>query len=371
MSHSYDTWALSTRAIALGRPGLPGEPLNTPLVPATNFLLGGRFEYVRDSHPTFEAFEEVIGALEGGPATAFSSGMAVIEAALSIGLDLASTGHPPTVAAPRIHYAGTRGLLDSWAASGKIRLHWYDGEDHEGALAAAAAADVLVLESPANPVMTISDLRALAAATSGLSMCDNTYATALITRPLDLGVDIVVQSASKYLAGHSDALLGVAATRHDDLHQRLRTHRALHGAAPGVLETWLGTRGVRTLALRMRQACANAEIIAARLESHPDVAWVRYPGLASDPGHEVAAEQMSMFGAMIAFGPEGGQSAADSICASTRLWHRATSLGGVESTLERRGRLEFELAPPDLIRLSVGCEDVEDLWSDLDRAITT
>lgn len=369
MSERTDGWALSTRAISVGRPDTPGEPLNTPLIPATNFLLGGPREYARDSNATWEAFETVVGSLEGGQATSFGSGMAAIEAALALGLARTEPRRVPVVAAPTVHYAGTRALLGRWEGQGRVTMRWYDGEQTETALDAAATSDVVLLESPANPVMTITDIPAMCAVARGTVICDNTFATALATRPLELGVDIVVQSASKYLAGHSDALLGVAVTNAEQLHEELRTHRVLHGSVPGVLEAWLGTRGIRTLPLRFHAASANAMVIAQRLAEHPRVAWVRYPGLPSDPGHEVAARQMDGFGAMLAFGVSGGAEAADRVCASTQLWRAATSLGGVESTLERRARLEFEQAPGELVRASVGCEDVEDLWRDLDQAL--
>lgn len=370
VSQRRDRWALSTRAISVGRPDEPGQPLNTPIIPATNFLLGGTREYARDTNATWESFEAVVGDLEGGRATAFGSGMAAIEAALTIGLAQVAPGRTPVVAAPQVHYAGSRALLGQWESQGRIAVSWYDGEQTELALAAAGASDVLLLESPANPVMTITDLAAMSAAASGTVICDNTFATALITRPLELGVDVVVQSASKYLAGHSDALLGVAVTTDEGWHGQLRTHRALHGSVPGVLEAWLGTRGVRTLPLRLGAACANAMIIAERLAEHPEVAWVRYPGLPADPGHAVAARQMDAFGAMLAFGVRGGAEAADRVCSRTLLWRPATSLGGVESTLERRARLEFEQSPAELVRASVGCEDVEDLWVDLEQALS-
>lgn len=370
MTHHNDSWAMSTRAIALGRPDEPGAPLNVPPVPATNFILGGDRDYARDSNPTWEAFETVVGSLEGGRSTAFGSGMAAIEAAVAWAV-AKSPEVVPLVAAPTIQYAGTRLLLGQMQEAGRITVHHYLGENRSEALTAAAAADVVLLESPANPSMSITDISAMAAATSGATICDNTYATALITRPLELGVDVVVQSASKYLAGHSDALIGVASTADLEAHEFLRMHRVAAGATPGVLEAWLATRGVRTLPLRLGAACVNAGIIAERLAAHPLVQWVRYPGLTDDPGHHTAALQMDMFGAMIAFGPVGGEAAADRIPQQTKLWRHATSLGGVESTLERRGRLSFEVAAPDLVRLSVGCEDVEDLWQDLDQALVS
>lgn len=368
MTSQSGDWAISTRAIALGRPERPGEPLNVPLVPATNFILGGTRDYARESNPTWEAFEAVAGSLEDGQATAFGSGMASIEAALAWAVATCESG-TPVVAAPTIQYAGTRLLLTQLQQAGRITVRYYEGEQQSEALAAAAAADVVLLESPANPTMAITDLAAMTAATTGTTICDNTYATALITRPLEFGVDVVVQSASKYLSGHSDALLGVAVTVRPDVHEHLRLHRVANGSTPGVLEAWLGTRGIRTLPLRMGTASAHAQVLAERLQNHPRVAWVRYPGLPEDPGHDTARRQMDLFGAMIAFGPHGGEAAAEQVTASTKLWRHATSLGGVESTLERRGRLSFELAPPDLIRLSVGCEDVDDLWRDLEQAL--
>lgn len=369
MQSPTDAWTMATRAIALGRPAQPGEPLNTPIVPATNFILGGDRDYARESNPTWEAFESVVGSLEGGRATAFGSGMAAIEASLAWAVGQAESP-VPTVAAPSVQYAGTRLLLTQLSDAGRITVAHYDGEQQAEAIGIVRDADVVLLESPANPTMTISDIGALVASTRGTTICDNTYSTALITRPLSFGVDIVVQSASKYLSGHSDALLGVAVTRHDAVHEHLRMHRVAGGATPGVLEAWLGTRGIRTLALRMHSASSNAGTLAERLRDHPLVSWVRYPGLPEDPGHTVAARQMDTFGAMIAFGPRGGEPAAERVVEATTLWRHATSLGGVESTLERRGRLSFEMAPPDLIRLSVGCEDVEDLWVDLERALT-
>lgn len=369
MAADDDRWSARTRAIAVGRPSGPGDPLNVPLVAASAFRAGGDHEYARAGNPTSEAFEAVLSSLEGGSAVTFGSGMAAISAALSLACE--SSGRPvPVVAAPEVFYLGTRGLLQSWAQQGKVQLRNYNGESHDAA-SVVADADVLLLESPANPVMTITDMAALAAACSGVTVADNTFATPMGTRPLDLGVDIVVHSATKYLAGHSDALLGAAVSGNEDLVSGLREHRLLHGAVPGVMESWLATRGVRTLPMRINAASSNAQEIAARLAADPRVAWVRYPGLVSDPGHSVAARQMALFGAMVAFGTSGGPDHAEQACQRVELWTEATSLGGVESTLERRARIPEEAAvvPGELIRLSVGCEDPEDLWADLDAAL--
>ncbi len=369
-------WTAATIAVSGGRPLAAGAPLNTPIMPATSFRGDGDPGYSRAGNPSWEPFEQVVGALEGGTALAFGSGMAAITAAFECAFAGSSDPREQcVVAAPAVCYSGTRSLLDGWASTGRIVLVEYDGEDAESVIAAVTTADVVFIESPANPVMTITDIAATAAlarTAAALTICDNTYATPLVTRPLALGVDLVVHSASKYLAGHSDALLGVAVTRTEQLAARLLEHRTGHGAVPGVLEAYLATRGLRTLPLRMARSQTSAADLAARLAAHPDVAWVRYPGLLEDPGHQVAASQMSDFGSVITFGPKGGAEAAGRVPLATRLWLHATSLGGVESTLERRRRhpQESPATPADLIRLSVGCEDVEDLWRDLDQAIS-
>lgn len=384
-------WTAATIAVSGGRPQVPGAPLNTPIVPATSFRGDGDPGYSRAGNPTWEPFEQVVGALEGGAAMAFGSGMAAITAAfesaftcepaaISTNATGAGAQRPDSrrrivVAAPAVCYSGTRSLLAGWASMGRIQLAEYNGEVAESVIAAVSAADVVFIESPANPIMTITDIAATAAlarSAAATTICDNTYATPLVTRPLALGVNLVVHSASKYLAGHSDALLGVAVTRSEQLAARLLELRTDHGAVPGVLEAYLATRGLRTLPLRMARSQASAADLATRLAAHPDVAWVRYPGLHEDPGHQVAASQMSGFGSVITFGPSAGAEAAGRIPLATRLWLHATSLGGVESTLERRRRhpQESPATPPDLIRLSVGCEDVEDLWRDLDQAIS-
>lgn len=372
MGHHAGGWQPATRAIALGRPQTPDAPLNAPIVPATSFLAGPGAGYSRAGNETWTAAEAVLGSLEGGQALTFGSGMAAIAASIEVALDRADS-RLPVIASPHVHYSGTRLLLADLARQGRINLLRYTCD---GAADAAAAADVVLVESPANPTMDITDIAATAAAArsaDALVICDNTYATPLATRPLELGADIVVHSASKYLAGHSDALLGATVTADADLTAALFDQRTRRGAVPGVLEAWLTARGMRTLPLRFAAACGNAIEIAARLTAHPDVVEVRYPGLPDDPGHAVAAQQMAAFGAIVTFRPAGGAARAELITRATDLWLHATSLGGVESTLERRRRHtdESDAVPDDLIRLSVGCEDVEDLWQDLASAITS
>ncbi|MFS8639061.1 MAG: PLP-dependent transferase, partial [Gemmatimonadota bacterium] len=199
---------------------------------------------------------------------------------------------------------------------------------------------------------------------------DNTFATPLNQRPLDFGATVSVQSATKFIGGHSDLLAGVATTRDEALWQALRRSRELNGSTPGALEAFLAVRGARTLALRLERAQRNAMILAERLEKHPLVGRVRYPGLPSHPTHETARRVLRGFGTIVTFDLRGGAEFADAVCRNVKLIRHATSLGGVESTMERRSALPGqEHLPPSLIRLSVGIEDPEDLWNDLDAAI--
>jgi cystathionine gamma-synthase len=201
---------------------------------------------------------------------------------------------------------------------------------------------------------------------------DSTVATPVFTQPLSLGADIVMHSASKYLNGHSDVIAGAVATaREDDFWQRIKSVRIQHGAILGPFEAWLLLRGLRTLDVRVRTQAASAMRLATLLQDHPNVAGVLYPGLATHPGHAVAARQMSGFGAMLSIRVKGGEQAAIATAAQVQLWKRGTSLGGVESLIEHRASVEGagSPCPPDLLRLSVGLEDLGDLYADLDEAL--
>jgi cystathionine gamma-synthase len=362
-----------TVLITAGRPpDEPGQPLNVPIVMASNFRagnlgrIGGR-EYSRnDSTPGWEALEEVAGELEGGDAVAFASGMGAAAAVF----DLLPAG--ACVIAPTDCYAGVQALLADGREQGRWQVELVDVTDTPVAVDAARRADLLWLESPTNPLLGIADLPALCTAGRGagaLVAVDNTFATPLLQQPLALGAHIVVHSATKFLGGHSDLLLGLAVADAPQLAARLRRRREVAGALPGALETFLVLRGLRTLALRVDQGQRSASTLAHRLSAHPAVVRVRYPGLADDPGHEQAARQMAGFGAMIGFEVQTA-AAADTICDSVRVIRSATSLGGVESTMERRAKLAGqEHLPPGFLRLSVGCEHVEDLWDDLSSAL--
>jgi len=200
---------------------------------------------------------------------------------------------------------------------------------------------------------------------------DNTFATPLVQQPLEMGADVVVHSLTKYISGHSDVILGSISTKDQALYQRLADVRKINGAIPGPFEVWLALRGLRTLGVRMERAQANALEIATRLSLHPAVDRVRYPGLPTDPHHQTAKSFMKGFGAVISFDHAGGADAADRACSASKLVAHATSLGGVESLWERRHRwsVESPTIPTNLIRLSVGIEDLEDLWRDIDSAL--
>lgn len=343
-----------TIAVKAGRPQSDAdEPLNTPLVMASTYVAGGTTEYGRYGNATWEALESAVGQLEGGRALAFASGMA----AVSTVLDLVAPGE--TVVAARHCYQGTLVQLAALEQRGLVKVVLVDIDDTEQVLAALSD-DVALLwvESPTNPALEVADLPALCdgAREAGVRIVvDNTFATPLVQRPLSLGADVVVHSATKYIAGHSDAMLGIVVTTDDDIWTAVDGRRRTLGAIPGTLEAWLALRGLRTLHLRVERSTANATELVRRLRGHPGVEHVRYPG----------------FGGIIAIEVTGGAMGADLVSRSTRLWVHATSLGGVESSLERRRRWTSEPAtiPDNLVRLSVGVEDVEDLWRDLSRAL--
>jgi len=358
-----------TTAVKAGRgPGQPGDPLGPPLVMASNFHAGAGREYARtDGTPTWRAFEEAVGQLEGGDAIAFSTGMATAAAVL----DTLPVG--ARVVYPAVSYLGVRRLLDAHDESGRLSTTGVDITDTDAAVAALDGADLLWIETPTNPLVGIADLQRLAGEASDrgvTSVMDNTFATPLLQRPLELGCDVVVHSATKLIGGHSDLLLGVAVARDEEWAQRLRGVRHDTGATPGGLETWLALRGLRTLPVRLGRMQATAMELARRLSDHPTVLQVFYPGLPDHPGHELAQRQMDGFGTMLAFQVDGGAKRADAVCETVGLIINATSLGGVETLIENRAAAPGEEHLPEgIIRLSVGCEHPEDLWEDLEAAL--
>ncbi|GGO70284.1 trans-sulfuration enzyme family protein [Nocardioides deserti] len=342
-----------TRAVHLGRPAHePDQPLNEPITPASTFVAGGDREYGRYGNPTWAAFETALGGLEGGRALAFSSGLAAVATVLDL------VGHGAKVVAPRNCYNGTILQLADLEARGRLRTELVDVTDTDAVVKACDDAALVWLESPTNPALEIADLPTIIAAAheaGAYAVVDNTFATPLLQRPLESDADLVVHSVTKYLAGHSDVLMGAVVTRDDELFSVLKGRRDLIGAVPGTFEAYLALRGLRTLHLRVERAQANATELARRLAEHPAVGEVRYPG----------------FGGIVAIVLAQGAMAADLLTHKTRLWVHATSLGGVESTFERRRRWKSEPAtiPDALVRLSVGVEDVDDLWEDLRVAL--
>jgi cystathionine gamma-synthase len=347
------SWTLSTRAVTAGRPARdPDAPFSVPVTFASTYVAGGDVEYGRYGNPTWTALETAVGDLEGGWALAFASGLAAASAVLSL---LPEGG---TALAPDNAYSGTLSLLRERTDAGRAKLRVVEVSDTDAVRGLCAGTDLVWVESPTNPRLDVADLPALAQAAhqaGALFVVDNTFATPVLQRPLESGADLVVHSATKLIAGHSDVLMGLVCGRDEQLARRLDDHRRLHGAVPGPMEAWLALRGLRTLAVRMERAQASAATLAGRLAEHPAVQRVRYPGS----------------GSMLAIEVRGGAAAADQLGSQVRLWINATSLGGVESSLERRRRWESEshAVSQSLLRLSVGIEDVEDLWTDLRQAL--
>lgn len=368
MRKASETASVESWLVSAGRDRQAGSPLNVPLYPASNYRLGANRSYSRDdATPGWEALEEIIGGLEGGASLSFASGMAGIAAVF----DRLPTGSH--VALPDDCYQGVVQFAKAGQDRGRWTVHRIAVADTVGWVRMCGSADLIWLESPSNPLLTVADLDKICAAArkpGAILAVDNTFATPLNQRPLDLGADVSMQSLTKFIGGHSDLLGGVVTVRDADLLAGLRQARELSGATPGTLEMFLAVRGVRTLALRLERAQHNAMTLAERLAHHPNVAVTRYPGLASHPTHEAARRQLKGFGTIISFDVHGDARTADAVCARLELIQHATSLGAVESTIERRARhAGQEHLPATLLRLSVGIEAVEDLWTDLDRAL--
>jgi cystathionine gamma-synthase len=364
-------------AQALGAVDPVTKAVVPPLHVATTFIRDpdnqyrAGYAYGRPDNATVRQAEAVIAALEGAhEAALFGSGMA---AATAVALALPERSH---IVASQVMYWAFRHWLANEAPRFGHRVDFVDTADPDAVATAVKRGSALVyIETPGNPLWTISDIAAIAEIAHGagaLLAVDSTVATPVFTQPLTLGADVVMHSASKYLNGHSDVIAGALATaRASDLWERIKTVRIQHGAILGPFEAWLLQRGLRTLDVRVKTQAASAAMLADRLAGHPRVAAVLYPGLPSHQGHAVAARQMSGFGAMLSIRLKGGEAAAIAVAAKVALWKRATSLGGVESLIEHRASVEGPQSPcpPDLLRLSVGLEDPDDLYDDLDRAL--
>ena len=344
-----------TSAITAGRPEVaPDASLNPPLVFSSTYHAGGPVGYGRYGNESWSALEAAISELEGGQTLSFSSGMAAISAVFSI----LPIGAP--VVASNQGYSGTMGLLNQHHATGRLEVRFVDITNTAEVVTAIKGAALLWLESPTNPCLDVADLPALIAAAKKQNIgvgVDNTFATPMVQTPLAMGADIVMHSVTKFLAGHSDVVLGSLSISDPALFKRLEESRRLNGSIPGPFEAWLALRGIRTFPVRFRAAEANAKTLVTRLQNHAKITKVRYPG----------------FGAVISFEIDGNAENAEKVCESSRLISHATSLGGVESLWERRRRwaAESPSVPEQLIRLSVGCEHVDDIWQDIEQALAS
>lgn len=342
-----------TSAITAGRPDTaPDASLNPPIVFSSTYHAGGPVGYGRYGNESWSALESAISELEGGQTLSFSSGMAAISAVFSI----LPIGAP--VVAGNQGYSGTMGLLNQFHASGRLEVRFVEITNTEEVIGAMKGAALVWLESPTNPCLDVADLPNIIAAAKKLSIgvgVDNTFATPLVQQPLSMGADVVMHSVTKFLSGHSDVVLGSLSTADAALYKRLEEARRFNGGIPGPFEAWLALRGIRTFPIRFRAAESNAQQLLPRLQAHGKITKVRYPG----------------FGAVISFEVDGSVEQTDVVCASSKLITHATSLGGVESLWERRRRWagESTSVPERLIRLSVGCEHVEDLWQDIEQAL--
>ena len=369
---------LETRLAQSGTEPDPGTgALVPPLHRATTFERAedgsypGGYIYSRQDNPTRRKFEETLAGLEGGAAcAAFASGMAAAQAVVQA---LRPGDH---LLIPDDLYYGMRQLLDDVYAGWGLEYDCVDFADLS-ALEAALRPETQVvwIETPSNPLLKITDLRAAAdrAKEAGAHvLVDGTWTTPLLQRPLELGADIVVHSVTKYLGGHSDVLGGaIVAGTEDDFFERVRRVQRTAGAVMDPSGAWLALRGLRTLGVRLERQCASAGQLARFLAAHPRVERVHYPGLEAHPGHAVARRQMEGFGGMLSFQVKGGEREAMAVAAGVEVFSRATSLGGTESLIEHRASIEAPptATPDNLLRLSIGLEHPDDLLQDLAQAL--
>jgi cystathionine gamma-synthase len=329
------------------------------------------FSYSREGNPNRRCLEECLAALEGGQeALAFSSGMAAVNAIIQ---GLEPGDH---IIAPDDVYYGLRRLIGEVFGKWRLEVSYVDMTDLNAVNAAVRPNTRLVwVETPSNPLLKITDLPAIAAIArraNAVSVCDGTFATPVLQRPIEFGVDMVIHSTTKYIGGHSDAVGGALIAKFQNyLFERARKSQQFGGAVPSPFDCWLILRGVDTLPCRVRAQTESAGRIAAFLKSHQAVEAVHYPGLAGHPGHAVAARQMAGFGGMLSIKLHGTRERAIEVAASVRLFTRATSLGGTHSLIEHRASAEGPntRTPQNLLRISVGLENTEDLIADLEQAL--
>ncbi len=370
---------LETKAAHIGRGVDPSTgAVSIPLHTSTTFErdADGSFPsglvYTRNANPTRNAFEEAMAALEGGhTAIAFSSGMAAITAVFE--------GHPGKgrIVVPDDMYFGIRSLIEETDIGRRFEFVPVDMRDLDTLRMAVMAAPtgLVWIETPSNPMIRVVDIRAvcqIAREAGALAVVDNTWATPVLQRPLELDADAVIHSATKYIGGHSDLMAGVVVVPEGSpLEQPLRMIQRHKGSVAAPFDCWLALRGLQTLPLRMRAHCEGAQMVAETLVAHPRVENVLFPGLPDDPGHALAGQQMDGYGAMLSFIVDGGTDAAMAVAARLKLVTQATSLGGTHSLIEHRASVEGanSMAPSGLLRLSVGLEHPDDIVADLKSAL--
>jgi cystathionine gamma-synthase len=362
-------FSAEARLIHAGTARTPAGPGTPPLVPTSIYVSEGDPRrdrgYGRDGNPGWEALEEALGGLEDAQAVAFASGQAA-----SMALMLTLAEGRDRIVLPADGYYGARVLADKLRPHGAVPVHVDLGDLAAVARELKAAPSVLWAETPTNPLLRVADLSALgelAAATAAPFVVDNTVATALLQKPLEFGALASMYSLTKAISGHSDVLGGAVVTRDEDLARDLRDWRTAGGGIPGPFESWLVLRGMKTLDLRITRQSENASRIADFLAAHPRVTAVHYPGLR--PSAAAKAQLPRGFGPLLSFELAGAAGDADAVVAAAQLVVPATSLGGVESSWERRARWAGETAPETLIRLSAGIEPVEDLLADIGAAL--
>jgi cystathionine gamma-synthase len=369
---------METLAVHAGRRTDPATAAVTPPIhlsttfergPDGEYPLG--FSYSREGNPTRQSLEECLASLEGGKeALAFSSGLAVATALLQ---GLEPGDH---IVAPSDVYFGLRQVIGGVFAKWPLETTYVDMTDL-GAVQAAMRPNtrLVLIETPSNPLLQITDLAGvarIARTANAITVCDGTFTTPVLQRPLDCGIDMIWHSTTKYISGHSDMTGGALVTRYDNyLFERARKSLMFGGAAPSPFDCWLALRGLSTLPWRMRAHCQNAQAIAEFLQKHPAVERVHYPGLPDHPGHDIAGQQMSGWGGMLSFQVRGGREAAMAVAARVELFTRATSLGGPHSLIEHRASIEgpSTKTPQNLLRASIGLENSDDLIADLQQAL--
>ena len=366
------TWGPATLAVRGGIVPRVGEGVAPPIHLASTFVHAGEpgsgFSYAREDSPAYGPLERALAELEGGvDAVAFNAGIAAAAALLEEAVPGTAVVMPTDV------YYGIRVYAEERLPGAGVEVRLVDPRDHNALDRALDGASLLWAETPANPLVAVADLAtagALAADRGVPWVCDNTFATPVLQHPLAFGAAASLHSVTKYIGGHSDLLMGAVACGNDALAARLRGRRGRSGTQPDGFSCWLARRGLQTLPLRVARHSASALELTRRALAHPAVERVHYPGLPEDPGHEVAGRQMTGgYGGILSLVVSGGPEPAQRVVVACQLWIPATSLGGVESIIERRARWAGETADPALLRLSVGLEEVEDLWADLERAL--